>query len=1559
MKRFIEITNGCENNLKNINVSIEKGKFTVVTGVSGSGKSSIVYDTIFRESQRLYFSSFPSWSRKYLGVTHRPLADRITGLDAAIAIDQKSSISNPKSTVGTFSGIYDYLRLLFARFGGDGIRKGDFSRSLFSFNSDVGACPKCKGLGVEDFIDPDLIVTDWSKSVRDRALKITAPNGYIIYSQVTLAVLDTVFKEHGFSVDTPLKDLSKEQLRVMFFGSDRIKVPFGKHTLESRMKWTGITVKPQEEGYYPGFINVMNDILKRDRNANILRFVRSVPCSACHGKRLGDTALNVLYHSENIAEIAEMTLLDLISFFKDIKSDNSGEESLKNQIIKMVEPLIRSGLSYLSLSRSADSLSASEIQRIRISAVSESALKGATFIFDEPTVGLHRSESGAIVDLMKKIRDNGNTVIAVEHDIDTIFKADNIIETGPGGGVNGGSIIFSGSLTDFLKDGEKLDSPTWKALLEKKIIPIQNMEIKTETVLSHCNLNNLKSISPIFKNNSINTICGVSGSGKRSLLSELVSEFEKKSISYIKIDRSPIGRTPRSNPATYTKISDKIRDIFASLDDSKKAGLTKSHFSFNSEGGRCEKCEGAGVIEIGMKFMGSVQITCDRCNGLRFNDEVLKIKFRNRSISDVLELSVDEALEFFKEYGAIAKTLNILADLGTGYLKLGQSSSSLSGGEAQRIKLATHLSRTQGASRILFEDPTTGLHPEDVKKLIQVLRSGIKKGNTVFAIENDPDFIMESDHLIELGPESGVDGGNIVFSGNVSELIDNGKTKTADVVRTHLNKDLNRIVCNQDDNNYLKKLHKDLVIEGIENNNLKNVTLKIKQNQLNVVTGVSGSGKTTLCFDTLFSECINSFLEGVSPYVKTQMLKNRTGEISKSEGLMAPVGVSGRFTSTGVRSTAGTVSGIYEIIRMLFSRTGVSPDGTPCRFSAGDFSFNSETGACRKCNGTGFILQPDLGQIISNPERSFIDGAMDKNRQGKFYGERSGQFVHTLIAVGRELGIDFSKPVSELSAHEMEIALYGIDDREFAVSWHFERGKVTGTHNFNGKWIGFVNLITDEFYRSLGNKNEKTIRSIMESTTCPECNGKRLRTELLEVRSCGMTIDQMTEMTAYELIDFIAYSPEMTDESNAVFNSLKPEMEDILKRLIKLGLSHISISRATSSMSLGERERLKLAKSCNDGLTNMIYIIDEPSRGISVHESAKLISVLNEMIQNGNTVVVIEHEPSIIKAADHIIELGPGSGEKGGEIIFEGTVEKLLEKETPTAMSLKFVPQKIFRKASEFIEFKVDGPRNLKKFDLKIPIGVTTVIAGVSGSGKTTLLKEVIARKLKHEEIFYSENRPFLSTTKLSTVATITGLSDLIKKKFGKGFKISKDDICKTCAGAGSVTVSLDYLSDSVSICSDCEGSGCRGDILNKKYEGKNIYELLSLEVDIALKIFADDHKIMNILSILNDCGLHYLHLNQQTNSLSTGEIQRLNLAVSLGKFLKENDYDKKFFLFDEPSTGLHFSDIKNLLKLFDSLNKSGHTVIIAEHREQIIQSADHIIELGPGSGEEGGNLIS
>ena len=1523
-KRHITIVNGRENNLKNVTVSIEKGKFTAVTGVSGSGKSSLVNSTLGKESQRIYFSTFPSWSRKYFGVMSKPDADSITGLDAVVIVDQKTGVSGKNSTAGTFSGVYDMLRLLFARFGAfpdelrnyPGLfnRSGTLSRSLFSFNSETGACPTCKGVGVTDYLDPELVIADRTKSIRERALKITAPNGYIIYSQVTLDVLDNVCKAHGFSVDTPLNELSKEQLAVLFYGSDKIVVPFGKHTLESRMKWTGITVKPREEGYYTGFINVMNDILKRDRNANILRFVRSVKCSACNGTRLRPEALKVLYRGHRIVDLADMTFKELHSLISKLRDLRSGELELTAEILKMTDSLIQAGVGSITVSQDASALSGGEIQRIRLAAIAQSRMQGMTFIFDEPAAGLHRSEKNAVTNLLLGLRNRGNTVISVEHDMDCVLKADNIIETGPAGGAGGGHILFSGSIEDFLKKGGALNSPTFKA--------INNGYTPAPAVKSQNPLFEIEGF--IFFKNTINTLTGRSGSGKKTLIDKVVKYLEENGVPFIKTDHSPIGRTPRSNPATYTGISDRIRDIFAKLERSAELGLTKSHFSFNSEAGRCQECEGAGVIETGMKYFGEVQTVCAACGGKRFNSTVLEVKYREKTISGILDMEISQASVFFENVPAVKKTLNIMADLGLGYLKLGQPTSSLSGGEAARIKLATYLSSVKKQSVIILEEPASGLHPQDVSDLLKQLNSIVRKNTTIIAIENNVSFVSSS--------------GNVIETGNTGDDADGKEI-------------------------FPQKQSSQIILKDVTTHNLKNVSLSIEPGSFTVITGISGSGKTSLAFDTLFSECLDSYLEGYSPFIRSLFRNGSDRNCAESSGLMAPVGISGKFTGTGSRSTAGTVSGIYEILRMLYSRAGIMPDGSKCPFSAGDFSFNNISGACPECAGTGYSLSADIEKLITDRSRSFLEGALDGTKQGKFYGDRDGQFVHTLIAAGRELCIDFSRPVSELSEKELNIALYGIEDREFSVSWHYARGNVTGTHEFKGKWRGFANLLTDEYHRSIGNKNEQTLKELMKKNECPECHGKRLKKEVLLVKVLGRSIDDICAVPAAELHTVFS----ATGEDKGVFDILLPELFTLTERMTALGLGHISMDRPAASLSLGERERLKLVKACTGELSNILYVIDEPSRGLHTSDCDNIIRIIKDITAAGNTVVAVEHEPSIIGMADTVIEMGPGAGINGGEIIFKGSIDELKRTQTPTAFALNFKITPKNTLTDRFMTFYGAFARNLKNIDVSIPLGYITAVTGVSGSGKTALIKDVLFRTIKEKKAVNCRNVQGLpedtgvcmieavphKISGRSTVSTVTGISQLLKKKFPKSF--SSKSICLKCKGSGIETILMDFLADSVSPCNDCEGTGFTAEALEHLYKGHNIATILAMSVSEASVFFEYDRNIRRILDILLQCGLGHITLNRRTSSLSTGEMHRIDLAVELSKGSENRN---TVFIFDEPSTGLHHSDIISILDLFEFLKKAGHTVIIAEHRIQMISSADHVIDLGPGCGELGGNLL-
>ena len=778
------------NNLQAVDVEIPAASLVVITGVSGSGKSSLAFDTIYRESQRRYLSSLSSYARHFLGKLSRPEVESISGLPPAIALDQKSVILNPRSTVGTLSAIYDHLRLLFSRVA-DGAQ--DLSAQMFSFNSPQGACSMCRGLGVVDRVDPALLVADSSKSLRQGALRITTPSGYVIYSQVTMEVLEQVCRAHGFSVDIPWQDLRREQQQIVLFGSQRIKIPFGKHTLTSRMKWSGITVKPREQGYYKGIIPVIEQILKRDRNKNILRFVRSVTCEQCHGARLNQQALACQLAGRTIAQLTSLPIEALQRFLAELDLPTCKQEIAQPVIQAVVQRtalLEEMGLGFLSLDRPSIDLSGAQVQRIRLANQIIAELQGVLYVMDEPTIGLHPTETKRLIQILKRLRDNGNTVVVVEHDPEMMHQADWIIDLGPKAGVKGGQVLYQGRPGQLIAGLGSKHSLTGAYLsgLQEISKPTGHLDGTGELRVRGARHFNLRNFDAVFRTGALNVVSGVSGSGKSTLvkrtlargIAHMLGELRvdvglhdgiggaEQIDKLINIDRNPIGKTPRSNPATYTKLFDLIRECFAGLPLAIENGWSKSRFSFNVPGGRCEACLGAGVQQVGMHFLADVETICEQCGGMRFDPPTLAVRYRDLNIFEVLSLSVEQAAGFFADQPKMMRILHALLDVGLGYLALGQPSSSLSGGEAQRVKIAAHLARpASGRTLYILDEPTTGLHAADLQYLIGALGRLAQSGNTLVIIENNIDLIRCADWLIELGPGSGSHGGTIVAQGTL------------------------------------------------------------------------------------------------------------------------------------------------------------------------------------------------------------------------------------------------------------------------------------------------------------------------------------------------------------------------------------------------------------------------------------------------------------------------------------------------------------------------------------------------------------------------------------------------------------------------------------------------------------------------------------------------------------------------------------------------------------------------------------------------------------------------
>ncbi len=924
MQKEIFIKGARENNLKNIDVTIPRDKLVVLTGLSGSGKSSLAFDTIYAEGQRRYVESLSSYARMFLGQMDKPDVDYIDGLSPAISIDQKTTSKNPRSTVGTVTEIYDYMRLLWARVGvphcpkcGKEIRqqtidqiidqimalpegtriqvmapvvrgrKGEhtkvledarrsgyvraridgemheldeeiklsktykhqidivvdrlivradiatrltdsvetasnltgglvtvnllkegqdlsFSQNyacedcgvsieelaprLFSFNSPFGACPTCMGLGMQLKVDPTLVIPDESKSILDGAVVATGWNS-IRSDGISRMYFDALSKRYNFSLRTPYAQLSNEVKDIILYGTKGEKLtleydqPRGKGTLHQAFE--GIANNLERR-----YVETQSDASKKE----IESFMAACPCPACQGKRLRPEALAVTVGGLSIHDATTMPVDDEIAFFDGL-SLTGNQQMIAAQILKEIGSRLRFlqsvGLSYLTLSRSSGTLSGGESQRIRLATQIGSSLMGVLYILDEPSIGLHQRDNDKLLDTLRRLRDLGNTLIVVEHDEDTMRAADWLIDIGPGAGALGGQVVSAGTPEQVMADPNSL---TGQYLSGKKRIEVPECRRagngKWLTVRG-ARENNLKSIDVSVPLGTLTCVTGVSGSGKSSLVNEIIFkrlgadlnrmkahpgkhdaiEGEEHLDKVINIDQSPIGRTPRSNPATYTNLFNDIRDLFASLPDAKARGYGPGRFSFNTKGGRCEACCGDGVLKIEMHFLADVYVPCEVCHGKRYNRETLEVRYKGKSISDVLDMTVDEALPFFSALPKIADRLQTLQDVGLGYVKLGQSSTTLSGGEAQRVKLATELSkRSTGRTIYILDEPTTGLHADDVKKLLAVLQRLVDSGNTVLVIEHNLDVIKCADYLIDLGPEGGVGGGTVVATGTPEQV---------------------------------------------------------------------------------------------------------------------------------------------------------------------------------------------------------------------------------------------------------------------------------------------------------------------------------------------------------------------------------------------------------------------------------------------------------------------------------------------------------------------------------------------------------------------------------------------------------------------------------------------------------------------------------------------------------------------------------------------------------------------------------------------------------------------
>ncbi len=939
MNDKIIIKGAKEHNLKNINLEIPKNKLVVVTGLSGSGKSSLAFDTLYAEGQRRYVESLSSYARQFLGIMEKPDVESIEGLSPAISIDQKTTSRNPRSTVGTVTEIYDYIRLLYARIGvpycpncgvkiekqtidqivdnilsyeeGTKIqvlspvvraKKGEYTKlfadmqkngfvrakidgevyelsddieldrnkkhsidiivdrliirpesrnrlaesvevamqyagslvkidfvgqgekiyssnyacttcgfsfeelspRMFSFNNPQGACPECTGIGYLMKMDEDLIIPDKSKTLYDG---VKAFGSSTMKKGETMAKMyfESIGKHYGVDIKKPIKKLPREFLEKILYGTGEEEIDFEYTSSAGTRKFTAP---------FEGVLPTLDRRYRETKSAGMRDFyemyMSESACSTCHGARLKKEVLSVKVGDKNINELTELSIVKIKEYLEKLelnKKDRMIADMIFRELNKRLEFLIDVGLDYLTLSRPAGTLSGGEAQRIRLATQIGSGLSGVMYILDEPSIGLHQRDNEKLIQTMKKMRDLGNTLVVVEHDEDTMYAADQVIDIGPGAGVHGGNVIAQGTAEEIKKVENSI---TGQYLSGRKKIPVPKKRRKSNgraIEIVEATEHNLKNVNVKIPLGVFNCVTGVSGSGKSTLVNEVLYQYLAKELNgsnvkpgkckkikgiefidkIINIDQSPIGRTPRSNPATYTGVFDSIRDIFAGTNEAKMRGYQKGRFSFNIEGGRCEACQGDGVVRIGMNFLPDIYVPCEVCSGKRYNRETLEVKYKGKSISDVLDMTIEEALDFFNNVPKIKQKMQTLLDVGLGYIKLGQPSTTLSGGEAQRVKLATELSkRATGKTLYILDEPTTGLHIADVHRLIDILQRLVDTGNTILVIEHNLDLIKTADHIIDLGPEGGERGGQVIAVGTPEQICKNDQSYTGKFLKKYL-----------------------------------------------------------------------------------------------------------------------------------------------------------------------------------------------------------------------------------------------------------------------------------------------------------------------------------------------------------------------------------------------------------------------------------------------------------------------------------------------------------------------------------------------------------------------------------------------------------------------------------------------------------------------------------------------------------------------------------------------------------------------------------------------------
>ncbi len=1848
----IHIRGARQNNLKNLDLDVPLHELIVVTGVSGSGKSSLVFDTLYAEGQRRYVETFSPYARQFLDRMDKPQVDRIDGVPPAIAIDQTNPVRTSRSTVGTMTELNDHLKLLYARaarlycracgtpVGSDTpgdiyskllsekdhghiqtavitfpvnvpanfteeevrgfLQQQGYARvharrkdvldivqdrvrieaqardriieslelalklgrgrvnvyaddnaenkkaaanrywrfssglhcaqcdidyaaptpAMFSFNSPIGACETCRGFGRSIGVDYGLVIPDERKSLRDGAIKPWQTQSF----KECQDDLEKYAKKRGHPLDVPWRDLAPA-VKDWVISGDAEWISWRK---SEGKQWYGARrfFDWLESKAYKMHIRVL-----------LSKYRAYTDCTACGGARLKPDALlwrlgvSADARGFTIHELMLLPIERLQVFFRDIALPaplDQATELLLGEIRARIDYLCNVGLSYLTLDRQSRTLSGGEVQRINLTTALGTSLVNTLFVLDEPSIGLHPRDMSRIIAIMQRLRDAGNSLVVVEHDPQIMFAADRILDLGPGPGERGGEIVSFGTPQQLLAQPASLTAAYLSG--RKRVHDDDRAQTRAPTgtteklELLGVSERNLKNIDLAIPLNRLVCITGVSGSGKSTLVQDVLYAALRKQQGkptetpgahralrghdligdVIMVDQTPIGRTTRSNPASYVGAFDAIRKLFCEEPLARERKYTPGTFSFNSGTGRCPTCSGNGFEHIEMQFLSDVYLRCPDCNGRRYRDEVLEVKLlsqdqrESKSIADVLDLTAAQALVFFAEYAEVRRVLEPLVAVGLDYLKLGQPVPTLSGGEAQRLKLAGHLAeaaarppikrsaKSDGAkphTLFLFDEPTTGLHFEDIAKLLRALRRLLDVGHSLLIIEHNLDVIRAADWIIDLGPEGGDAGGDIVCQGTPADVMRVERSHTGAALRDYEHS-LAQMKVNAQTGAGAKSLAASAALRAADDNsiqihharehNLKNIDLNVPREKFTVITGVSGSGKSTVAFDILFAEGQRRYLESLNAYARQFVQPASRPDVDAIYGIPPTVAIEQRTSRGGRKSTVATLTEIYHFLRLMFVKLGTQycPDCDVAiepqsldkiaahllrNFSGTNVEILSPLVVARKgyytdlaqwANGKGYShlrvdgellptekwprldrfkehsIELPVGVVSVSPKaeaqlRELLQRALDAGRgvvhvlpEAKSKGVKNGapnliQKVALRLpkenrkAASRHPVVFSTKracPSCSRSFPELDPRLFSFNSKHGWCPSCYGTG--VALPNFDEEQSG-EEIWWNEWFEG-------------EPEACGTCDGKRLNAEALAIRFRERSIADLTALSVEQAGQFFNKLALKGREAD-IARDLLAELRSRLSFLQQVGLAYLALERSAPTLSGGEAQRIRLAAQLGSNLRGVCYILDEPTIGLHPRDNRILLDTLTQLNQKGNTLIVVEHDEDTIRHAEHLIDLGPIAGKHGGRVVAQGNVQAL--EQAPESLTGRFLktpllhplrPPRPTNARTAALAIKNAKLHNLANVSTRIPLERLVCVTGVSGSGKSTLVRDVLRVNMEYlvsrqrkkrgpgdelsgcksidgwepvARVLEVDQTP-IGKTPRSCPATYVGFWDDIRKAFANttearvrgygparfSFNVSGGR-CESCEGQGLKTIEMSFLPDVKVLCEGCGGARFNGETLSARFKDKSIGEVLAMSVDEAVEFFAANRSIHHPLTLLQDVGLGYLTLGQQSPTLSGGEAQRIKLVTELAKSKPQREVFgtrqrassalHTLYVLDEPTVGLHMADIEKLIHGLHRLVDAGNTVVVIEHNLDVIAEADWIIDLGPEGGGGGGRIVA